>query len=378
MADLTQQEFLAIADIYPEGINIWCTKDTPIQVLGVTVPFADNENINVANTLEQVQTITLPVDNDPGTVVELQVVSKVIRGTLPYKYYFFTVVPKDITSKVSYDAFPLVNEVIQDREVVLLPNIRGGSFTVSDYNVSLNVAQDSRTSEYILKNSSATFADIQDSMYSDTGWVNARYEGTSTNSQTYSSIDSAILGASLQGTYYPLQTSDIEINNIDTSERSYQEYFHNSLETYPAFTLETPYLFYLDATETNLTAQDLVVRAPVTNRPLTTYRPGDLLMKKDETSGEIGLEVLKVVSMARRSTANDYDLKVVRGWNNTTKEQLTANDELYKIQSIRMFELEKNKPSPVKQGKIRVKDTGYILYTDLLGYAVSGSTPSII
>jgi len=301
MANLTQQEFFDIADLYPEGINIWCTEATPVTVLGVTVPFADNEGNSVENTLEQVQTITLPVDNDPGATVELQITSRVIRGTVPFRYYFFTVEPRNITPYISYIA-PALNEVVQDGEVILLPNLRGGSFYVSDYNVILNTAQDNRLSDYILRDTSTTFAAVQDSLYSDTGWINARYEGTTTNNLTYSSIDSAILGASLQGTYYPLQTPDAEINNVDVAERTYLEYFHNSLETYP----------------------------------------------------------------------------VARGWNNTPKQTLSANDQLFKIQSIRMFELEGSKPSPVKQGKIRLKDTGYIAYTDLLGYLVSGSTPPII
>lgn len=381
MADLTQQEFFDIADIYPAEINIWCTSgslQTPVTVLGVTVPFADNDGVNINNILEQVQTITLPVDKDPGSTVELQITSRVIRGTVPFKYYFFTVSPKIIDSKVSYEAFPIVNEVIQDGEVILLPNLRGGSFTVSDYNVTLNTAQDNRLSDYIVRDNSTTFANIQDSLYSDTGWINARYQGTVTNNLTYSSIDSAILGSSLQGTYYPVQTSDTEINNVDISERSYLEYFHTSLETYPSFTLETPHLFYMDATVSNNLVEDLVVRPPVTNTPLTTYQPGDLLMKRGAMTGDLGLEVLRVVSMTRRSTSNDYDLIVQRGWNNTTRQQLDANDELFKITSIRMFQLEGNKPSPVKQGKIRLKDTGYIVYTDLLGYAVSGSTPPII
>jgi len=381
MADLTQREFFDIADIYPTDINIWCTSgslQTPVVVLGVTVPFNDNEGVNINSTLEQVQTITLPVDRDPGATVELLITSRVIRGTIPFRYYFFTVVPKDINSKVSYDAFPLVNEVMQDGEVILLPNLRGGSFYVSDYNVILNTAQDNRLSDYIVKDTSATFAAIQDSLYSDTGWINARYEGTITNNLTYSSIDSAILGSSLQGTYYPIQTPDTEINNVDVAERTYLEYFHNSLQTYPAFTLETPPLFYMDATVSNSTVENLVVRPQSTNIPLTTYQPGDLLMRRDVISETLGSEVLRVISMVRRSTANDYDLKVQRGWNNTTREQLTANDRLFKITSIRMFQLEGNKPSPVKQGKIRLKDTGYIVYTDLLGYAVSGSTPPII
>jgi hypothetical protein len=59
-------------------------------------------------------------------------------------------------------------------------------------------------------------------------------------------------------------------------------------------------------------------------------------------------------------------------------DEILVNNYLFKINSIRIFELEGNKPSPVKQGKIRIKDTGYIVYTDLLGYVISGSTPPLI
>jgi hypothetical protein len=377
MANLTQQEFFDIADLYPEGINIWCTESTPVTVLGVTVPFTDNEGNDVEDTLRQVQTITLPVDNDPGATVELQITSRVIRGTAPLGYYFFLVESKNITSYISYTV-PILNEVIQDGEVILLPNLRGGSFYVSDYNVILNTAQDNRLSEYILKDTSITFAAIQDSLYSDTGWINARYDGSSTNKLTYSSIDSAILGSSLQGTYYPLQTPDTEINNVDVAERTYLEYFHNSLDTYPTFALETPFLFSTTTTYLDTSVTEITVIATLTNRPLVTYQPGDLLIKRDTSPVAYGQEVMKVVSMVRLTTGNDYKLTVVRGWNNTPKETLDASDELYKIQSIRMFELEGNRPSPVKQGKIRLKDTGYIVRTDLLGYLVSGSTPPII
>jgi hypothetical protein len=263
-------------------------------------------------------------------------------------------------------------------QVILLPNLRGGSFYVSDYNVILNTAQDNRLSEYILKDTSITFAAIQDSLYSDTGWINARYDGSSTNKLTYSSIDSAILGSSLQGTYYPLQTPDTEINNVDVAERTYLEYFHNSLDTYPTFTLETPFLFTTTTTYLDTSVTEITIQATLTNRPLVTYQPGDLLIKRDTSPVVYGQEVMKVVSMVRLTTGNDYKLTVIRGWNNTPKETLDAYDELYKIQSIRMFELEGNRPSPVKQGKIRLKDTGYIVRTDLLGYLVSGSTPPII
>ena len=331
MANLTQQEFLDIADLYPGEINIWCTEEIPVQVLGVTVPFRDNESNNVQSTLEQVQTITLPVDNDTNSTVELIITSRVIRGIAPSRYYFFIVQNRDITPYTS----PIENEQIQDGRVLLLPNLRGGSFSVSDYNVTLNTAQNNRVSDYILESTSNTFAAVQDSLYSDTGWINARYEGSNTNSQTYSSIDSAILGSSFQGTYYPIQTPDVEINNIDVSERSYLEYFHTSPQTYPSYSIETPPLFEA-VTPASPASSSLVVAPDQAIKPFKQYQPGDLLRLA------AGTEVLKVREMYRINAQNEYALNVTRGWNDT------------------------------------VKDTGYIVYTDLLGYVISGSTPPII
>ena len=367
MANLTQQEFLDIADLYPGEINIWCTEGIPVQVLGVTVPFRDNESNNVQSTLEQVQTITLPVDNDTNSTVELIITSRVIRGIAPSRYYFFIVQNRDITPYTS----PIENEQIQDGRVLLLPNLRGGSFSVSDYNVTLNTAQNNRVSDYILESTSNTFAAVQDSLYSDTGWINARYEGSNTNSQTYSSIDSAILGSSFQGTYYPIQTPDVEINNIDVSERSYLEYFHTSPQTYPSYSIETPPLFEA-VTPASPASSSLVVAPDQAIKPFKQYQPGDLLRLA------AGTEVLKVREMYRINALNEYALNVTRGWNDTVKQEIVGGNYFYKINSIRVFELEGNKPSPVKQGKIRIKDTGYIVYTDLLGYVISGSTPPII
>jgi hypothetical protein len=368
MANLTQQEFLNIADLYPGEVNIWCTESDPVQVLGVTIPFRDNESNNVESTLEQVQTITLPVDNDTNSTVELLIISRVIRGIAPSRYYFFIVQNREITPYIS----PTDNEQIQDGRVLLLPNLRGGSFYVSEYNVTLNTAQNNRVSDYILQRTSNTFAAVQDSLYSDTGWINARYEGSNTNSQTYSSIDSAILGSSFQGTYYPIQTPDVEINNIDVSERSYLEYFHTSTKTYPSYSIETPPLFSFAQTSASPSASFLIVNPDQAIKPFKQYQPGDLLKL------ETGTEVLKVNEMYRINTQNQYALNVTRGWGDTVRQVISVDDYFFKINSIRIFELEGNKPSPVKQGKIRIKDTGYIVYTDLLGYVISGSMPTLI
>ena len=371
MANITQQEFLTIADLYPEEINLWCTSELPVTVLGVTVPFIDNESSNIRSTLQQIETITLPVDKDPGSTVELQITSRVVRGTAPLEYFYFTVEPRDVSNYVTFS--PTENEQMQSAEVVLSPNLRGGSFFTSEYNVILNTAQDNRTSTYIQASNSATLASIQDSLYSDTGWINGRYEGSSTNNLTYASIDSAIKGASFQGTYYPNSTPDGEIQNIDVSERSYLEYFHTGQQTYPTFSISITPLFDTDGLapvdDNNLT----VFSIQANNKPFKTYEPGELLKVTQVSPSQ---EVMKVISMTRLSANNDYNLEVVRGWNNTPRVEIENNANIYSITNVRLFELEGNRPSPVKQGKIRIKDTGYIVHTDLLGYVISGSAPT--
>jgi hypothetical protein len=368
MANLTQIEFLDIADIYPTQLNIWCTVETPIQILGVTVPVLDISGEDIRDTLLQIQTITLPIDNDPGTTVELLITSRVLRGTAPNRYYFFTVVPKDVNSYVD----PQLNETIPAAEVVLLPNTRDGSFYISEYNTVLNTVQDNRASEYIFQDNTIALANIQDSLYSDTGWTNARYNGTITTKDTYTSIDSAIVGGSFQGTYYPVSTPDSEIASYDVSERSYLEYFHTGIDTYPEYTTGSIALWYLFE-NADTTQEYLVVKAPLTNKPLQLYQPGDLIFKQG------GTEVLKVLDMYRRTTDNDYRIDVIRGWNNTTRNIFTTSpqDELLRINQVRLFELEGNKPSPVRRGKIRIKDTGHIMYVDRSGYIISGSIPTV-
>jgi len=369
MANLTQQEFLAIADIYPYNLNVWCTEDTPVTVLGVTVPLIDSDGISVANTLQQVQTLIIPIDNDTAASIQLSIITRVLLGTSPNSYYFFTVQPLDADDYVD----PNANEVMQNGQVVLLPNLRNGSFFTSEYNVLLNNAQENRQSDYLTISTSTTYAQIQDSLYSDTGWTNGRYTGTVTNRDNYASIDSAIIGSSFEGTYYPITIKDSEITNTEISERSYLEYFHTDLATYPTYSLDVPTLFTIKGTQTDLLSTTILTE-PITgnNKPFKLYKPGDVLLVQDSS------EILKVQSMVRYSAAEDYIITVIRGWNNTTPATLTDNKELTRVRTVRLYELEGNKPSPVKRGKIRIKDTGYIVHLDRSGYIISGSVPPTV
>lgn len=365
MANLTQVEFLTIADQYPTEVNIWCTSENPVTVLGITIPFTDTQGNNVKNTLQQVQTITLPVDNDPNTTVELQILSRVIRGTTPNKYFFFKVQPKDISNY----ATPIENETIQLGTVVLQPSVNGISFQTSNYNILLNIAQDNRPSTYITQGTSNIPAQIQDSLYSDTGWSRGRYLGATTSRQNFASIDSAILGGSFEGSYFPSGSEDTDIAAIDTSERTYREYFHTDSKTYPEYIREAPALFSLFGAHDD-TSTTLEVTPVLVNKPIKLYQPGDLLGTETQFN-----EVMKVLSM-ERTTSNRYNIEVIRGWNNTPKASYDNERGIVKIRGIRLFELSGNRPSPVRQGKIRIKETGYIVYIDRSGYVIGGNLPN--
>lgn len=365
MADLTRNEFLELADLYPQQLNIWCTATAPTTVLGISVPFIDQEGNSISNILAQITKINIPVDSENTTSVELIITAREIRTSGVYSYYFFDVVPKDVTILVDN---PSENEPLGIEEGILSPNLVTAIFNSSVYNVIINTAQDNRTSEYLTIQGTDSKAPIQDSLYSDTGWINGRYLGSSTNRNSFSSIDSALVGGAFQGTYYPFTAADQEIQNADSSERSYLEYFHNGAETYPSYSIETPSLFYLQNNIDNSVSTFTVI-PQLTNKPLKLHQQGDLLRPSGSS------EIMKVIGMVN-TISNQYDMEVIRGWNNTVKTSVLGSTSLYKINSIRIFELEGNKPSPVKRGKIRVKDTQNILYIDQTGYMVSGTLPT--
>lgn len=367
MANLTQGEFLAIADIYPSQINIWCTETTPVDVLGVTVPVLDNNGNNLSAVLGQAETINLPVDNQLNTSVQLRILTKTARTVANIQYYFFT------TQQQNIDTFtdPVANESIANGEVIFLPELRGGNFTTSDYNILLNIAQINRTSEYLTELGSINKAAVQDSLYSDTGWTNARYNGTITNRNNYASIDSAIKGVSFEGTFYPITFSDSEIANIETANRTYTVYFHDGNKDYPEYVVDTENLFETANSVTSQETSFLVVPTTENLSKTKLYEQGDVLLVGSST------EILKVISIVR-TTGNTHQLTVSRGWNNTPiSATINSGIEFTRIGNTRVFELEQSKPSPVRQGKIRIKDTGNILFIDKAGYLISGSTPTI-
>ena len=372
---MTQQEFLSIAQQYPDTLNVWVTDTLPYTILGLTVPVVDSENINVASYLEQVQIVTLPVDESQA--VQLQIIDRSTQYSIGIVYYFFTVEQLQIAN--------IGDLSVLAGSVIFSPGSEGGLFSNSPYNALQGNAEQPRQSAYIFQYGSITKANIQDSLYSDTGWTNARYNGSKTDKAEYISIEPAIAGNTFDGSYYSRDVTDIQIADQTATDRVYVPYFHTGKEQLPNYNVSFANAKLQGTLAPNLTTATISLSpyeflTPASSGSLE-LQVGDLL--KISMVGSTGStdptatpeEVVKLESISKITGQETYIITLKRGWSRSTQYSSTypAFAHIYKIDPVRIFQLQGNKVQGVSQGKIRIKETGDIAYVDPLGFVTTGS-----
>lgn len=379
---MTQQEFLIVASNLPNSVNVWYTTTVPYIAQGVTVP-TKGKSGDITRYLQQVETITVEVNE--GQFLPLEITGRVLLGTAPNQYYFFNIKPVTIVD-VGDTSVPIGT-------IYLSPGIQGSDYTNSPYNILQGTAEIARQSDYImqsdrasgtlkivggglptnidnLQSGSATKAYIQDSLYSDTGWTRARYDGTPTTRLTYGGIDPAIQGNVFKGSYFTSASSDSRIFSQSEADIPYIDYLFTGIQEVPQYT--TQYTKHELAVNINSTTQTIEVTIPTNNT--MDIQIGDLLKFSNSTTVVSRPEIIKVQSIEIISRLR-LQLTVSRGWNLTpTSEHTTINGRyLHKITPVQIFKLFGNKIQPESRGKIKVQQTGDLMYIDSLGYIVTGS-----
>lgn len=156
-------------------------------------------------------------------------------------------------------------------EIVLLPDASVGKFAGSGYDALSNNNKENRLSSYIMVsdrktlytrqsdniktptvpgnfdsiiNNTADFAEIQDSNYSNTGWIRSRYVGTSIDSGSNGNISPVLSIKSFSGTLYPSGTQDNVIQGQDPAIRVYEEFVHTGVNSLPTLTTSPPTYVY--------------------------------------------------------------------------------------------------------------------------------------
>lgn len=371
---MTQQEFLAIANLYPNQINVWITPDpAPYRVQGVSIPVIDKSQENTSQYLEQVQTVILPVSSTQ--VLSLKVTARSIQYSGTITYYFLNVEEIPINSIT-----PVTNN---NTKVIILPGLDGAIFEKSPYNILQGGVEIQRQSDYITQFGSSVKAYIQDSSYSSTGWINARYEGSSTSILNYKAVEPAIAGNTFKGNYYSITTTDDQINNQNTLERVEKTYLHTGNTQLPEYELRKISLWIAGP---QTPTQDFINVKTFTGTfftgpiPPFTLKVGDLIKIESTNPLEAYVETLKVNKITPQQgnlgeIGTAYRLDVTRGWGRTQlpQQDYVSDNSIRRISPVRVFELQGNKVQGASQGKIRVVETSEIITIDQLGFVITGS-----
>lgn len=342
--------------------------------------------------LQQANTIVLKAP-ESGSVLNIslestQVPVRTINRERVGNYYLYSIIEQSQQPIMTVPPTPLgilpSEEYFTD--VIILPSTEGGVFEGSDYDVLLNNSMNNRLSTYLQVSDraersggttnpinltsilidNATLASIQDSNYSDTGWINGRYDGTPTTKLTFGNIDPAVTGKSFQGSSYSLDISDNIISNQAEADRVYETLLHTSNTDYPEYSIRA--INYTVDTPVSASETTIGITGPLTAGD-PGISPGDLITVFGVS------EIIKVISIVRTPSSINikYQLEVIRGWNDTQAIEYNGSINPRITKPVQIFEVNRSRLTNVNKSKIYVKDNETILFVDDLGQVVSSS-----
>jgi len=385
---MTQEDFLIIASVNPTQVNVWYTETAPYTILGVTVPTINNANENIIGYLQQATQMTLEVNED--SFVTLDILQRSLLGDIPKQYYYFITAPETIQE--------LGDSILAPGQLIFTPGVDGLGFQEGGYNVTAGLTNESRRSDYImqadrisyintgaglptnieqLETNSATKAQVQDSMYSSTGWTSGRYEGTKLTTLTNLGADPALQGTFFEGAVFSINAEDTTIQQLTSvGAITYEEYFFSGTG-YGGIPKCVLTYTGLDGGTNFSSTSDLVLRldsAPVniTNWP----KIGDVLTFSIDpgAKGEFYKMVESGTSYSPYSFRDDgssiLNILVQRGYNNSPRSNTIGSAKLYKISPTKIYKLSNNLVQPVREGKLIVKGTDDVLYIDVNGFII--------
>lgn len=287
----------------------------------------------------------------------------------PEEYHTGVVIePITATGAYNYNTYnPLIGNTITDRKSSYTVYSDRGATTEETGTNPVNIVS-------ILTNQAGP-ASIQDSLYSDTGWKNGRYEGTKTTADGYGGIDPTIAGISFTGAYYPLSVADNTISTATIDTRVIQEYFlipgqgvdtSVPVVTYPADSTKTAvYKATGQLTATRTVFDFTVISGAVEKEPI---KVGDYLYLYNVN------EIVKVEQVAISGGTSTTTVKRYMFGTNPTKTTSLIETTTRVLTDInRVYQVESNRIEFLGEGKVWIQASGDILRMDELGYSATGS-----
>lgn len=387
---MNEDQFLATALTFPATVSIWYSVSSPYMIRGILIPIINDSGQSILEYLEEATELVIEIQS--GVTINLQLgpgqfLQSPVGGE---ELYYFKVTPEyDITDVVQSPTF--ITQV-SISSITFIDEVNQYEFNASGYNVLLNNVDEIRTSEYQYQGQTGILADVQDSLYSSTGWINGRYEGSKTSQTNYLGISPTISGKSFEGAYFPRTISDQQIRDqITAGAATYTEYLYPGDELLPTYVINSgsykvPALYNNTSTTSTVgtisTTQTVIPLLTVDGTAESAPIPkiGDIIQV------ESSLELLKIKNVDTYNNNGNYPLTqplykltVERGYNYTTPQQIvtdynlgTEPPVLLSTPSL-MFRLQGSITQAVQRGKVQVKVSSDIMHVDKFGYIISSS-----
>jgi hypothetical protein len=276
--------------------------------------------------------------------------------------------PITATGAYNYNTYnPLIGNTIIDRKSNYIVYSDRGATTKETGTNPVNIVS--------ILTGQAGPASVQDSLYSDTGWKNGRYEGTKTTADTYGGIDPTITGISFTGAYYPASLTDTSISTASTSTRVIEEFFviptkgvdtSVPIVTFPADPTKTAvYQASAQITATRVLFDFTVISGVTEVDPIEV---GDYLYLYNVD------EIVKVEQVSRSGGTTNVTVKRYMFGTNPTKtvNAFTVTARVL-TDSNRIYQIENNRIEFIGESKVWIEASGEILRLDELGYSMTGS-----
>ncbi len=225
-------------------------------------------------------------------------------------------------------------------------------------------------------------AAVQDSNYTDTGLINARYNGTKTSEADFSGISPAIAGMVIEAALYPYVNTTAELDKICSSslaDRDIKEILFDGTGTQP--TIGVPGLVGTVSQPDTLTnTTDNVFRLTPTVGTLLTV--GDVLILGTGVSAE-KVQVLHVDRRRKQlhpltGTLTLYDsyvkVTVLRGYDGTTAAIQQSGTQVRRVGGSRLYTATGNRIKPIGRHLVWLKETNSIISTNDKGFVDSVKT----
>ena len=336
-----------------------------------------SDNTYIEGILEQIETVRFTFEE---IVFSMNILSKTYYPARN-PFFYFVIDPVYIPNIDDADIF---ESTIKD--ITFTPFLQDMQFGFSEYNPLISNAELNRKSNTLmtsdksertntpvnidaLLNLTADKASIQDSMYSDTGWINARYNGSKTSALESAGIAPTIVGRTFVGEIF---SSDSDTDYICALEnRVKQELFHTSETELPTFTLSD-----LELTLTQPFGSGQTKIRFSTNDSSDFLSIGDVLVTfRTYFQSDPIPEYVRIVSISKSGREAVVVRDIYKNWTTLEITDFNIGTVFTKVNRFDIFRFGtgQNRIQLVNNSRIYVEGNSTIVDTDDFGLITSSS-----